>query len=235
MLNRIRSMIFAVTIFLIPHIFGEIKDVSEFIQKFKENYDHCYWKPHEVYSVFTQYDKHYYLAKKTEFMHKYRCFYALSKTIHPKTMIELGALAGSAADAYISGSGAKYIGYDLFGENRHHDNNATWVPLDVIQKLFQERQFKDYRLIKSDLRDLNKLPQADFVVVDAAHDFKNEYADLKLALTANPTFIFVDDTDGKECAQAVQKFLAEDIKDRVDFATKISYIGGGTLIKLKQA
>lgn len=82
---------------------------------------------------------------------------------------------------------------------------------------------------------LDKLPhQADFVVVDAAHDFDNEYADLKLALTANPKFIFVDDADDpNQALPAIKKFLSEDLADRVDYAISLNYIGGGLLIKLK--
>jgi hypothetical protein len=46
------------------------------------------------------------------------------------------------------------------------------------------------------------LPEhAELVVVDAAHDFDNEYADLQLALTADPEFIFVDDANAEHEAK----------------------------------
>jgi hypothetical protein len=88
--------------------------------------------------------------------------------------------------------------------------------------------------MKTDLRHLYQLPQqADLVVVDAAHDFDNEYADLKLAFTAHPTFIFVDDADDPEGAKpAIDKFVEEDLRGRVEYMTHVSYIGGGVVIKL---
>jgi hypothetical protein len=87
------------------------------------------------------------------------------------------------------------------------------------------------------LRTLAQLPApADFVVVDAAHDFDNAYADLQLALTAKPTFIFVDDADSEnEAKPAIEKFLKEDLAGRVDYTFHVSYIGGGLVIKLKDS
>jgi hypothetical protein len=73
------------------------------------------------------------------------------------------------------------------------------------------------------------------VVVDAGHDFENEYADLKLALTANPLFIFVDDAEGEDGVNlAVKRFLSEDVSGLVDYTAQIDYQGGGLVIKLKK-
>lgn len=56
----------------------------------------------------------------------------------------------------------------------------------------------------------------------------------KLALTAKPTYIFVDNSDGKDGPYgALQKFLAEDVNDEVEYYYGISYIGRGLLIKLR--
>ena len=75
---------------------------------------------------------------------------------------------------------------------------------------------------------------ADFVVVDAAHDFDNAYADLQLALTARPTFIFVDDSDDENGAKpAIEQFLSQDINGLIDYTVHIDYAGGGLVIKLK--
>ena len=72
------------------------------------------------------------------------------------------------------------------------------------------------------------------MVVDAAHDFDNAYADLKLALTAGPTFIFVDDCDDENAAKpAIDQFLSQDMNGRIDYTAHISYMGGGLVIKLK--
>lgn len=210
---------------------------EEFYERFAENLEACSWSPHPLYSVFTQYDQEYYLQAEEAFLHKYRCFYAVSRTISPKRIIELGTCAGSSADAYLSAAPrARYIGLDVYGNNIRHDDHSVWSPLEVANKLLKDRGFKKYELIKVDLRSLERLPaKADFVVVDAAHDFYNEYADLQLALTAKPTFIFVDDADDEHQAKpAIDKFLNEDLRDKVDFTVPIEYLGGGIVIKLKR-
>ncbi|MBD1889618.1 hypothetical protein [Coleofasciculus sp. FACHB-SPT9] len=207
-----------------------------FLNRFYENYFICDWLPNSKYSVFTQYDQEYYLKQEEAFKHKYRCFFAVSKTILPEKILEIGTHAGSSADAYISASpSASYIGLDMFGEGIRHDNGLPWQPYEVAKQLFQERGFNKYELIKVNLRTLVHLPSfSDFVVVDAAHDFENQYADLKLALTARPEFIFVDDVEGDEVRLAVEKFLNEDLKGRVEYTVKINYIGGGLVIKLNK-
>ena len=215
-------------------------DVMQFIpsgrfrQKFEENLASCAWQPHPRYSVFTQWDQDFYLARRDEFLHKYRCFYAISKTAAPKRIIELGTHAGSGADAYLSATpAAEFMGYDWFGEGIHQVTGEVVRPYEVAAKLLSGRGY-NFRLVTTDLREIDRLPaQADFVAVDAAHDFKNEYADLKLALTADPKYIWVDDYQC-EVVQAVEKFIREDMRGRVAFTLHVNYIlGGGLIIKLK--
>lgn len=210
--------------------------LEEFSRRFDENLQTCQWEPHELYSAFTQYDQEYYLARKEEFLRKYRCFYAVSKTISPARIIEMGASAGSSGDAYMSAApNARFWGLDTFGTTTHHSDGSLWDPYEVAAKLFTARNFKNWELLRVDLRSIKKLPTvADFVVVDAAHDFENEYQDLKLSLTADPTFIFVDDADDEnEAKPAIEKFLQEDLLGRVEFTFDVDYIGGGIVIKLK--
>lgn len=152
-------------------------------------------------------------------------------------MIELGTHAGASADAYLSASPhAEYIGVDIFGENIRHDDQSPWKPYEVALQLFKARGYKNCQLIRADLRTLDKLPcDADLVVVDAAHDFDNEYADLKLALTANPTFIFVDDAnDPNHAKPALTEFLEKDVKSMVEYVVSIDYGDGGLVIKLRK-
>jgi glycosyltransferase involved in cell wall biosynthesis/predicted O-methyltransferase YrrM len=216
---------------------GQTLSFDEFKRRFDENLKKCDWWPHPKYSVFTQYDREYYLQRKEAFLHKYRCMYAVSKTISPGRILEMGTSAGSAADAYLSASpAAEYVGIDVFAETGRHDDDRTpWNPYEVAKLLFAARGFKKIKLIKADLRSLARLPDsADFVVVDAAHDIENEYADLKLALTANPTFIFVDDSDNEtEAKPAIERFLNDDLKGRVEFTMAVDYMGGGLVIKLR--
>jgi predicted O-methyltransferase YrrM len=211
-------------------------DFEEFSRRFSANMKACDWEMHPLYSVFTQYDQEYYLRQREAFIQKYRSFYAVSKTISPRAIIELGTCAGSSADAYLSAApGAKYTGLDVYGENFRHDDHTPWKPLEIAHELFAARGFKNYELVRVDLRTLSELPsQADLVVVDAAHDFDNEYADLRLALTAHPTYIFVDDADDENGAKpAIEKFLKEDVAGRVEYTFSVPYIGGGLVIRLK--
>ena len=210
---------------------------EEFHFQFARNLEACDWEPHPLFSVFTQYDQEYYLGPRDAFTHKYKCFYALSKTIAPRSIIELGTSAGSSADAYLSAAPeAKYIGIDVFAEAPRYDDQSPWKPYEIAKQLFTDRGFEQWQLMRSNLRQLERLPSnADLVVVDAAHDFDNEYADLQLALTANPTFIFVDDADDENCAKpAIDKFVHENLRDRVEYTYHIPYIDGGLVIKLKK-
>lgn len=101
---------------------------------------------------------------------------------------------------------AEYIGFDQFEDGALHGvvhkvTGILWQPRQIARQLFEARRFKNYTLIKTDLRSMEKLPfLSDFVVVDAAHDFDNQYTDLKLALTAKPSIIFVDDSDDRNGA-----------------------------------
>lgn len=208
---------------------------KRFREQFEATLKECTWQPHPLYSVFTQYDQEIYLARKEAYTHKYRCFYAVSKTISPRKIIELGACAGASGDAYLSAAPqADYLGIDVFGINARHDNADEWDPYKIAEQLFHDRGFKNWRLLKANLRTLTRLPeQADFVVVDAAHDFDNEYADLQLALTANPTFIFVDDANDENAAKpAIEKFLKEDLRGAVAYTFAINNLDGGLVISL---
>jgi hypothetical protein len=218
---------------------------KEFLRAFGRNLAACHWEPHPRYSVFTQYDGDLYLAQREAFLHKYRCFHSVARTIAPAALIELGVCAGSGADAYLSGSPeASYLGIDTFGEPFHDgdgspwrrlmvDESSLWKPYDIASALLRDRGFADAELMVANLRHLSTLPRhAGLVVVDAAHDYANQYADLQLALTAEPAFIFVDDVDGEETARAVKQFLDVDLTGRDYFTARIDYIEGGLVIGL---
>jgi len=214
-----------------------LSSAEEFHFQFAGHLEACDWEPHPLFSVFTQYDQEYYLGLRDAFSHKYRCFYALSRTIAARSIIELGASAGSSADAYLSAAPqAKYIGIDVFAEGSRHDNQTSWKPYEIAKQLFTDRGFERWQLMRFNLRHLERLPSdAELVVVDAGHDFDNEYADLQLALTASPAFIFVDDADDENGGKpAIDKFLHEDLRERVEYTYHIPYIGGGLVIKLKK-
>jgi predicted O-methyltransferase YrrM len=210
-------------------------DQETFRRTFEENLAACDWRPHPKYSVFTQYDREYYLARREAFLHKYLCFYAVSKTIQPRSIIELGVSAGSGADAYLSASPhAQYLGIDLFPKEADTQTGVTWDPYAYARRLLTERRFDRWTLLRADLRRLGRLPgTADLVVVDGAHDVDAEYSDLRLALTANPTFIFVDDAgDERHAKPAIRRLLETDLAGRLAYTVPIDYTDGGLVIRV---
>jgi hypothetical protein len=213
-------------------------DPEDFVERFLECYEEARgWTPHRRFSVFTQWDGSYYLDRYEEFMHKYRVFFSVARALRPRKIVELGTYAGSGADAYLSGwPHAEYLGVDLFDERVSREDGTLHAPYEIARALFQDRGYACTRLFRTDLRSLERLPESsEFVVVDAAHDTYNEYEDLRLALTANPRFIWVDDSDAEDEARpAIQRFLHEDVAGRVMFTVGIDYTGGGLLIALKE-
>jgi len=151
---------------------------EQFESAFAQNLTNCSWAPHPGYSVFTQFDAEYYLSRREAFLEKYRSFYAVSKTISPGAIIELGVGAGAGADAYLSACpDASYTGIDTFGEPwpandqspwnvLRKDDDSPWKPYDIATRLLEDRGFKKFQLITANLRHLERLPHtADLVVV----------------------------------------------------------------------
>jgi len=217
-------------------------ECREFLERLNRNYDTCDWQPHPEHSVFTQYDgPTYYVPHREGFLRKYRWMYAVARTIDPKKLIELGTHAGSSADAYLSASrsnrgeesNCQFIGIDLFDTSVHPAATDDWRPLEVAERLFEKRRFANFRFVSADLRALSQLEPADMVVVDAAHDFANALADMNLALTANPRFLFIDDVNGWDVFQAWMRFY-ETHGGRIAWFCKIDYPDGGLVVKIKQ-
>lgn len=200
----------------------------EFDSRLISNFQNCQWIPHPKYSVFTQWDADHYLKQKDEFTRKYQWLWAISKTINPTLIIELGACAGSGADAYLSATpNAEYIGIDIFG--RHQLPSGLWDPQEVATDLLSEKGF-NFRLIQSDLREIKWLDHAELVAVDAAHDRESAYADLMLAMTSQPDYILFDDSDDNP---GLRQFMNERTLGQIEFTVRVNYIGGGLIIKMK--
>lgn len=210
------------------------KSAEEFDEIFLQNLKHTRWEPHPQFNVFTQYDQSVYLRQEPEFRFKYRSFNALTLTLQPGFIIELGPSAGASADAYLCGSpNARYLGIDLFGSQIHESTGELWDPLKIGKALLRDRGFKNFKFVKSNLRYFRSLPRnADLVVVDGAHDYFNQLEDIRLAMTSSPTYIFIDDAVGEETREAINRVLNEELKGKVLFTSKISYIGEGFLIAL---
>ncbi len=218
---------------------GHEAQSAEFARRFADHFNSCDWAPHPLYSVFTQYDAGYYLARRGGFERKYRSMWAVARTISPQVIVELGTHAGSSADAYISATRglagrhdhAHYIGYDLFGISPLPGGSGEWNPRRVCEALFADRGFHNWRLSQGDLRTLTAIEPADFVVVDAAHDLRNAWEDLQLALTASPRWLFVDDVSGFEVQQAIE-LLLEQQRAHILFTFPVDYPDKGLVIRL---
>jgi hypothetical protein len=87
----------------------------------------------------------------------------------------------------------------------------------------------NYELIRGDPRKVSMLPSsADFVIVDSAHDFDSDRADLNLALTANPGSIFVDDTNNRaQPKPTIRKFLQESVNEKINCSKVSRQLVGG--------
>lgn len=195
------------------------------------------WQQEIKFSVFVQPDKDFYLSQAQGFVHKYQVLRALAKHLKPKSIIELGVLAGAGAEALLSGVDFKatYHGFDWFEETAPYMENGEWKKWDrhqICLDIFKARNFEDFKITKTDLRDIDEIPTAEFVVVDAAHDYRNCYWDLRLAMTAKPKHIYIDDFINEDLKLAVKDFVKE-FKDRIKSVDEIEHISGGCLITLK--
>jgi len=194
------------------------------------------WMPEIKYSVFNQPDKDFYYSKESCFLRKYKVFRAITKVLNPASIIELGTCAGSAADAYLSGVQYKsfYTGYDswpMAAPFYEKGIKKDWDRHSLCESLFADRNFKEYKLIKKDLRLLRKIEKAEFVAVDALHDYRNCYQDLNLALTARPKHILVDDSKGEDVNNSIFDWC-KDNRKFVKTCDEIEHINGACVITL---
>jgi predicted O-methyltransferase YrrM len=190
----------------------------------------CDWAPHPQYSVFTQYDGGYYRRQRQEFLHKYRCLHAVARALRPRRIIELGAHAGSAADAFLAAAPeAGYLGLDLFSAGHLGESGEPWRPQEVARRLFEARGYAHARLLRADLRALDRLPEsADVVFVDGDHSYDSALGDLELAATAAPEFVVVDDAQD-DVHRAVEAFTFSR-RSEIEWTARIDYIGYGVVL-----
>lgn len=197
------------------------------------------WVAEEKYTVFAQPDKHFYLSQKLFYIHKYQVLRAIVKHLKPKIIMELGVCAGSGANAMLSGVGfnSEYYGYDRWDHlmPTEQDGELTyWDRYQIVMDIFTQNNFKTFTLTRIDTRDIEELPHSEFVLVDAAHDYRNQYRDCVLALKAKPKWIYVDDTAGPEVRLAVDDFT-KDFGRMFESVDEIEHINGGCLITMKQS
>ena len=196
------------------------------------------WEPETQFSVFAQPDKDFYLSQEAFFIHKYKVLHCLTSILQPKSIVELGVCGGSGADALLSGVDykASYHGFDRWEHLPPYEEDGQvkhWDRYGIVKKLFKARAFTNYKLTQTETRDIDELPYADLIVVDAAHDYRNCYWDLRLAIAAKPRWIYVDDQTGTDVPLATKDFIKE-FKDQIEGFEEIEQVNGGCLIWLKK-
>ena len=211
-----------------------MKKINEQIQNIVYGLE---WEPQEKYSVFAQPDKDFYLSQEAFFIHKYKVLYCLTSILKPQSIVELGVCAGSGADALLSGVDykASYHGFDRWEQLPPYEDEGQikhWDRYGIVFQLFKERKFSDFKLTRAEARDLTCLPHAELIVVDAAHDYRNCFLDLRLAIKAEPKWIYVDDQVGPDVPLATQDFIQE-FKPMIATHEEIEQVNGGLLITLK--
>jgi Mannosyltransferase putative len=165
------------------------------------------------------------------FEEKYRMFWSVTRTVQPKSMVELGVLDGRSADAMLSGCpDMEYLGLDRWQYDEDFDGER-WV-----SEIFKDRGYKSAKLVRCDFRDLSSLEKAEFVHVDGDHDYHNERRDLELALTASPKWILIDDYRGQEGEFAAATEFCDKWAKLIIATITIEYChGGGLLVKLNKS
>ena len=216
-----------------------VKNMKSLNQIIQESAKADKWQAEERFTVFAQPDKAFYLPQKLFYIHKYQVLRALVKHLKPKSIVELGVCAGSGANAMLSALDFKceYYGYDQWEHlppNEIDGDLVYWDRFAIVNEIFKENNFETYTLTRTNTRDIEDLPQVDFVLVDCAHDYRNQYRDCVLALKANPKWIYVDDIIVPEAALAVKDFQ-KDFKHLIHSVDKIEQINGGCLITMKQS
>ena len=194
------------------------------------------WEAEERFTVFAQPDKAFYLPQKLFYIHKYQVLHALVKYLKPKSIVELGVCAGSGTNAMLSALDweCEYHGYDQWEHlppNEIDGKLIYWDRFAIVNEIFKANNFKNFKLIRTNTRDIEELPKADFVLVDAAHDYRNQYRDCVLALNAEPRWIYVDDLIGPDVSLAVEDFV-KDYSSCIESVEEIEQINKGCLITL---
>lgn len=185
-------------------------------------------KPESIFDVipnefFTKYDN-------WDYTHSGNCFewyYAISKTIKPKTFMEIGVRFGfSFLPTLVGSEQLEYaLGWDLetYGNNtiardnigQYYTGNCKWE-LDHVDS--QEKQ---------------ELPQFfDLVSIDGCHDYNCKIHDLKLAM-ANSHYAVLDDYDyHTDVRNSTNQFMRDNVKN-IEWGLYIPTFRGSMLIKFK--
>lgn len=185
-------------------------------------------KPKSIFDIipdefFTKYDKYDYTLSGNCF----EWYYAISKTIQPKTFLEIGVRFGfSFLPTLVGSEKLEYaLGWDLetYGNNDIANSNIS----DYYKGNCK------WELKHIDSQEQKELPQFfDLVSIDGCHDYNCKIHDLKLAM-AKSHYAILDDYDyHTEVRNSTNQFMRDNVKN-IDWALYIPTFRGSMLIKFK--
>jgi len=185
-------------------------------------------KPESIHDVipsefFTKYDNYDYVWSKNCF----EWYYAISKTIRPKTFMEIGVRFGfSFLPTLVGCDTLEYaLGWDL----ETYGNNT--IAIENIGKYYNGNC--KWEIQHVDSQQKNELPQFfDLVSIDGCHDYECKIHDLKMAMN-NSRYVIIDDYDYHTAVRnSVSQFM-RDYSKYIEWALYIPTFRGSQLIKFK--
>jgi hypothetical protein len=178
--------------------------------------------PHEF---FTKYDKYDYTLSGNCF----EWYYAIAKTIQPKTFMEIGVRFGfSFLPTLVGSNSIEYaLGWDLetYGNNQIATNN--------IAKFYKGNC--KWKIEHMDSQKQTQLPQFfDLISIDGCHDYSCKIHDLKLAM-ANSRYALLDDYDYHvDVRNSINQFMRDHVS-KIEWGLYLPTFRGSMLIKFKDA
>jgi len=186
------------------------------------------YKPDSIFDIipqefFTKYDKYDYTLSGNCF----EWYYAIAKTIQPKTFLEIGVRFGfSFLPTLVGSEKLEYaLGWDLetYGNNDIANSNI---------KEYYKGNCK-WELQHIDSQEKKELPQFfDLVSIDGCHDYSCKIHDLKLAMNKSHYAILDDYDYHTDVRNSTNQFMHDNVKS-IDWALYIPTFRGTMLIKFK--
>jgi len=185
-------------------------------------------KPNSIHDIipsefFTKYDSCDYVWSGNCF----EWYYALGKTIKPKSFMEIGVRFGfSFLPTMLGSDNLEYaLGWDLetYGNNNiaksnigaNYTGNANWEILHKDSQLETE------------------LPQFfDLISIDGCHDYDCKVHDLKLCI-GKCNYVILDDYDYHSEVRKSTDFFLENYSEHIEWNAYIPTFRGSQLIKFK--
>jgi len=186
-------------------------------------------KPKSIHEIipsefFTRYDSYDYVWSGTCF----EWYYAVAKTLQPRTFMEIGVRFGfSFLPSMLGSEQMEYaLGWDLetYGNNTIARNNLSE---------FYKGSCK-WELEHVDSQAKKELPQFfDLVSIDGCHDYHCKIHDLNMA-ARNSRYIILDDYDYHTDVRASVSQWMRDNVNKIDWALYIPTFRGSQLIKIRE-